>query len=196
MEIVQRQANLLNRLVSDLLDSAMANGNFRLARTDVDLRSCVQESVDLYRNFSPIHQLKVNLPIAPLVCSADSLRIGQVINNLISNAIKYSPNGGDVIVRLYRENNFAVVEIEDKGMGISKEESERIYEPFRRSKITSETIPGVGLGLYTARRIVSSHKGQIEFKSKPSEGTTFYLRLPISIENTPQNRMALVTGPQ
>jgi signal transduction histidine kinase len=101
-----------------------------------------------------------------------------MINNLISNALKYSPSGGDVLVTLSCEAEYASVRITDQGIGIDPEDLRRIFEPFRRTRSTRETIPGVGLGLSVSRKIAEAHKGSIEVSSTRGVGSTFTLRLP------------------
>src|SRR5690606_23410511 len=100
-------------------------------------------------------------------------------NNLISNGIKYSPYGGQIVVSVECLQSEAVVSIRDFGIGISESDQQAIFEPFRRAPATKDTIPGVGLGLFTARKIVVAHGGRIEVDSKEREGSTFTIRLPI-----------------
>ncbi|NJM10192.1 MAG: ATP-binding protein [Bdellovibrionaceae bacterium] len=107
--------------------------------------------------------------------------MGQVLSNLISNAIKYSPNGGTVRVELRAEGVDAVIKVSDEGIGISVDDQQRIFEPFRRTNLTKMSIPGVGLGLSVVRRIVFAHQGRIEVNSAPNAGATFTVRLPLEV---------------
>jgi signal transduction histidine kinase len=114
----------------------------------------------------------------------DGTRISQVLNNLLNNAIKYSPRGGRVQVELSTAPDAARVSVTDSGVGIPATELESIFEPFRRSSTTRDTIPGIGLGLAVGRRIIEAHGGRIEVHSEEGIGTTFRLSLPRGL---PQN---------
>jgi signal transduction histidine kinase len=108
----------------------------------------------------------------------DPFRIEQVLNNLISNAIKYSPAGGNIELNVEQSHDDVLFQVSDHGMGIPEEELPYIFEPFRRVKIVKGDIPGVGLGLSVVRRIVQAHSGRIEVESRLGKGTTFRVRLP------------------
>ena len=101
--------------------------------------------------------------------------------NLVSNAIKYSPDGGGVWIRLENVRGEAVINIADEGIGIAPEDRERIFEPFRRTtRGAAVQIPGVGLGLSVSRRLVEAHGGRIEVEARPTGGSIFRVRLPIA----------------
>jgi len=106
-------------------------------------------------------------------------RLGQILTNLVSNAVKYSPEGGRIRIRLEQEGGRAVVAVSDEGIGIAEEDLQRIFEPFKRSKSPRADIPGVGLGLSVARQLVVAHGGDIEVESRLGEGSTFRVRLPL-----------------
>lgn len=177
--IAMRQLDQLDQLVGDLLDrSRIESGKFSLDRQKRDLRIDVEQATQLYAKVSRIHTLDLKLPAGAVRCEYDSLRVSQVLNNLIGNAIKYSPNGGRVEVSLGQCGAEAVIEVRDQGIGIAPDEVDRIFEPFRRSKATRDTIPGVGLGLAVARRLVEAHGGLLEVVSTVGSGSTFRVRLP------------------
>jgi signal transduction histidine kinase len=108
------------------------------------------------------------------------MRLGQVLSNLLSNAVKYSPKAGPIKITLEAEDGYAVVAVADQGIGIQPGEHEQIFEPFRRTGASRDLVPGVGLGLSIARRIVEAHGGRIEITSKPGCGSTFRVYLPQS----------------
>ncbi|MGE0173834.1 MAG: sensor histidine kinase [Oligoflexales bacterium] len=189
-EIIARQSQYLNQMVTDLLDiTRLEAGKLRFTASLCDLGEVVRGSAQLFEHYSPKHSVSFKGPNAPITASIDAVRISQVVNNLISNAIKYSPEGGKVEVKVALLNDKAVVSVTDQGIGMTSEDVEGIFEPFRRSKLTIDKIPGVGLGLFTAKRIVEAHRGTITVASTLGKGTTFFVTLPIDeISLTPGRR--------
>ncbi|AKU90813.1 sensor histidine kinase [Vulgatibacter incomptus] len=180
-ERLMRQIDRMNRLVEDLLDvSRIEAGRFELDFATTDLREVVRDTCDLYEEVSEIHEVRCSVPDRPVCVSADATRISQVLGNLVSNAIKYSPEGGPVDVRLMTTDRWAILEVEDRGLGIPEEDRAAVFEAFRRSKAAEEGIPGVGLGLSVALRLVRAHHGEIEVESDVGVGSTFRVRLPLA----------------
>jgi len=181
-ELVERQVTRLDRLVSDFLDVARIEaGELRLQLGRVDACEVIRHMCELFEATSNQHAIRMLLPSdeVPLLC--DSLRVEQVLGNLISNAIKYSPGGGAVEVSLRRERGWAVISVRDEGVGLTEEDQRRIFEPFRRGGTTAQalSIPGVGLGLFVVKRIVEAHAGRIEVASRPTQGSEFRVSLPL-----------------
>jgi len=177
--LVVRQVERISRMVEDLLDTAQIEaGQLELRLEEQDLRGLLREAVALHEGMSPAHELVLHLPETPVPVRCDATRISQVLNNLLSNAIKYSPQGGPVRVALTTTPDAAWVAVKDAGVGIPAAERESIFEPFRRSAATRDTIPGVGLGLAVARRIIEAHGGHIEVESEQGAGSIFRFRLP------------------
>ncbi|MGA9525839.1 MAG: HAMP domain-containing sensor histidine kinase, partial [Myxococcaceae bacterium] len=180
MKLMVRQVDRMNRLVEDLLDvNRIEAGQFDLHLEQKDLRGVVEESVALFADISKAHEVRCDVPDEPFVVKFDPARLHQVIGNLISNAIKYSPEGGPVDVRVRVQGDHAVIEVQDVGLGIPLEERESIFTPFRRSGGARGEIPGVGLGLSVARRLIRAHGGEIEVESELGRGSTFRVRLPL-----------------
>jgi signal transduction histidine kinase len=178
--VVRHQVERIERMVEELLDTARIEaGKLELRLEPHDLVGLLREAVTLHEAVSPAHPLVLQSPQGPLLVPCDSLRIMQVLNNLLSNAIKYSPRGGQVRVELTPRPDEVWVAVTDSGVGIPAEERESIFEPFRRSSVTRDTIPGVGLGLAVGRRIVEAHGGHIEVQSELGAGSTFRIRLPL-----------------
>ncbi|WP_437589050.1 sensor histidine kinase [Sorangium sp. So ce1000] len=124
-----------------------------------------------------------------MVARCDPARIAQVLNNLISNAIKYSPQRGEITVSVGEDRDRAFVTVADQGIGIEPEDVERIFEPFRRVGACRELVPGVGLGLWLARRIAEAHGGSLGMSSAPGQGSVFRIELPLAEGETgPQPR--------
>ncbi len=174
-----RQVDRLDRMVGDLLEaSRIEAGVLELKLAPYDLREPVAAVVELFEPTSPDHEIILSLPSEAVLANVDSVRIEQVLANLVSNAIKYSPRGGRVEVTVSADAE-AILSVTDHGIGMSAEERAQLFEPFQRSGASRETIEGVGLGLFVARRIVRAHHGEIEVESVVGKGSTVSVRLPL-----------------
>jgi signal transduction histidine kinase len=181
MALVRRQVSRLDRMVGDLLDSTRIEaGRFELQLEERDARELAREVAELYQAGGSSHDLRLDLPEEPVLLNCDPTRVEQVLHNLVSNALKYSPTSSRVDVIVGREGEEAVLSVVDRGIGVSAEEMRNLFMPFRRSGRAREKAPGVGLGLSVARRIVEAHGGRIEVDSRPGVGSTFRVRLPLS----------------
>lgn len=180
LEVVQRNAERLLSLVSDLLVSASTVLAVHPRRTDLaGLIETTIGSAQAQADATNV-SLSADVPV-PLWAHADPLRIGQALDNLVSNAIKYSPNGGAVTVRASSNDRWVELQVQDTGMGISEEESARIFTRFFRTQAARKAeIPGVGLGLSITKTIVERHGGKISCASTPGAGTTFTVTLPVA----------------
>jgi two-component system sensor histidine kinase MtrB len=177
--LIHRQVDQLERMAGDFLDAArIESGRLELKMEEQDARALARETYELFRSSSPLHEVRLRLPAEPVLLQCDPTRIGQVLNNFASNAIKYSPAGGEVVIAVERGEQEVVFSVSDQGIGIAPEEQTRIFEPFRRARTLRDAVPGTGLGLFVTRRIVDSHGGRIEVESAPGSGSTFRLRLP------------------
>jgi signal transduction histidine kinase len=179
--VVDRNARRLLRLVGDLLFVAHVEaGRLALEMGQVDLPTLTREAVEAARPRAEAKHLALEATtheIPPMAGDRD--RLAQVLDNLVSNAVKFTPDGGSVSVRLDARDGEALIEIEDTGVGIPASEQSRLYERFyRASTATARAIPGVGLGLTIAKAIVEAHGGDLGFDSVEGRGTTFRVRLP------------------
>jgi PAS domain S-box-containing protein len=181
LQVIDRNAERLLRLVEDLLLTAQANaGALALDRDEIDLAAVVEQSVQAGAPVAAARGITLSCEVdsAPFV-SGDRMRIGQVIDNLVSNALKFTPEGGRVEVHALSHRTGARIEVRDSGMGISDEEQEQLFERFfRTARAQDEAIPGVGLGLSIAKAIVEAHGGRISVRSVEGKGTTFRIDLP------------------
>jgi signal transduction histidine kinase len=179
---ISTQVDRLARMVDDLLDrTRIEAGNLEVQMDVCDLRPLVAEVADMHRAVTDQHHLEVSIPDAPVLVRGDATRLVQVLINLVSNAIKYSPDGGAVRVQLEAARGEAVISIADEGIGIAPEDRERIFEPFRRTtRSAAVQIPGVGLGLSVSRRLVEAHGGRIDVEGREAGGSLFRVRLPIA----------------
>jgi PAS domain S-box-containing protein len=180
--IVDRASQRLLRLVGDLLLVAQIEaGELALEPSDADLATLASECVETQLPRAEIAGVKLMLEIEPVpVIQADTARIGQLIDNLVSNAIKFTPAGGSARVGISAEYGRVVIEVADSGIGIPEEEKDKLFQRFfRSSSATSLAIPGTGLGLTITRAIVESHGGTISYESEEGVGTTFRVELPL-----------------
>lgn len=173
------QVDRLNRMVGDLLDMTRVEaGRFDLTIGVCDVRILATDARDLFEGTSEKHQIRLVLCDDAVPVACDRQRLGQVLDNLVSNAIKYSPAGGEVVVHVSRHESDARIEVEDHGLGIAKESFEKIFEPFQR--LRPDQAPGVGLGLSVAKRLVEAQGGRIEVESEVGVGSTFRVILPLA----------------
>jgi two-component system, OmpR family, sensor histidine kinase MtrB len=178
VEQAERQIARMERMLNDLLDTTRIEaGKLDLRFEWRDARDLVREVASMFEATSPNHRLIVAVPGKEILLRCDPLRIEQVLSNLVSNAIKFSPNGGGVMIGLESDGAEAVLSVADSGVGISEEDQRRLFEPFRRVGSSKDVIPGVGLGLFVVREIVLAHGGRVEVVSAPGRGTEFRVRL-------------------
>jgi len=186
--VAERNAHRLLRLVGDLLFTAQVeSGRFPLEQKDLELGPLVTASVESARPVAANAgvALTAELPEESVTIFGDPLRIGQSIDNLVSNAIKFTPSGGSVTVALSRDGGDAVIAVTDTGIGIPAVELGQLSNRFfRASTATRNAVPGVGLGLTITKAIVTAHGGSIDIASEEGVGTTISLRLPLEVAAT------------
>lgn len=177
---LDRRVDKLRELVDDMLDvSRIQRGSLTLNPEETDLSKLLHEAVKTYKPEIERAGCEISLNIQDdIVGTVDQSRIEQVVLNLLSNAVKYGA-GKPIVVSAYQENNFAIIKVEDHGIGISEENQKRIFERFERA-IASNEISGLGLGLYISKQILSLHAGKIDVKSKPGIGSEFMVTLPLN----------------
>ncbi|MDQ4075751.1 MAG: GAF domain-containing protein [Chloroflexota bacterium] len=180
-EMIHKQAQRLNQLVELLLDvSRIEADGLALEQKPFDLISLVQKEVESTWPILEQHQVMFSNPQESLVVLGDEVRLEQVFQNLLQNAIKYSPDGGVINVQLARNDEFAVLAVSDEGIGIPPGSETDIFNRFYRAKnVKSNNISGLGLGLYLAKEIVLHHGGTIRAFNKQGRGATFEVQLPL-----------------
>jgi signal transduction histidine kinase len=185
-EMIERQIGQMSRLIDDLLDvSRISRGLLELRRERVELREIVETAVDACRHEVDCrhHALRVSLPSRPLFLEADRERLVQVLCNLLTNAAKYTPAGGQVEVAARKVGDSVEISVRDNGIGIPAEKLSEIFELFAQVDRTFDRQGGLGIGLTLVRQIVELHGGSIEARSEGiGRGSVFTFRLPVTDE--------------
>ena len=179
---VQRGSNRLERLVNDLLLTAQLQaGHLDIQKSHEDLVKIVRESVESARAQASINELQLSFvsPSASIEVEADGVRLAQAVDNVISNSIKFTPEGGSVEVLLAQHEDRVSLTVTDTGMGMTAADIERLFEPFFRTDSAGE-IQGTGLGLPIVKAIIEAHDGLIGVASEPDVGTVFVISLPLA----------------
>lgn len=173
------QVNKLTNLISDLLDvSKIQAGKLELNCSNFDLIPFLREIVESIQQTTPDHRLILNTNNKQLVASADRDRLEQVVINLLTNAIKYSPNAKEVRVDADIKDKEINVSIKDNGIGIHEDDMDKVFTRFFRVRGLASTFSGSGIGLYISSEIVKRHGGKMWLKSEIGKGSTFYFSIP------------------
>jgi signal transduction histidine kinase len=179
LRLISQQIDRLSRLVGDLLEaSRLESGTIELQPTEFDLSALLEEMRNRMQPLGDRHPIRISAP-GKLPVVADKDRIEQVMSNLLSNAIRYSPEGGPIEVTAELTGNAVHVAVKDRGIGVPKEHHRLVFERFGRAHGT--TFGGLGLGLAISKGIVERHGGRmwLESSGKPGEGSVFHLQLPV-----------------
>jgi signal transduction histidine kinase len=181
LPMLRAKAAQINLLANEMVEAArLEDGRVQLKRKRVDLSQIVRRSVGAAETTAtPRHRVRFDDRVGgALWVLGDALRLEIIITNLLDNAVKYSPKGGDVTAQLSRSGEIAVLKVRDQGIGIAAEDMNRLFVRFSRVSNLTE-VPGTGLGLYLARELARLHEGEIVAASIPGEGSEFVLSLPI-----------------
>lgn len=182
LRTIERQVDRMNGLVNDLLEVSRAGrGRFELQPQAFDLAALVREVVQRHNEIAAEdgrHRLTADAPASTLI-TGDAMRIEQALANLVGNAVKYSPSGGDVRIVLAERDGRVSIAVSDQGIGIDAGEIETLGKPFARGSKRARTFSGMGIGLYLARLIAESHGGSLQLASDGvDKGTTVTMELP------------------
>ena len=180
LAVILEEADRLNDLIDNLLDaSRLQAGALPLEMDQVALDALAERVAGRFRTQTQVHEIVVRFPPDLPVAEGDPGRLEQVLNNLVSNAIKYSPEGGTIEITGRASPTDVIVTVADQGLGIPFEEQPRVFERFfRGSRERHQSAPGAGLGLYLAKSIVEAHGGRIWVESVPGEGASFSFSVP------------------
>lgn len=174
----EKQINRLARLIDDMLDvSRVQSGKLSLSAEEFNLGKMIGDTLLRFHDQIEASGSALSLQVEGEVLSyGDYFRIEQVFINLLTNAIKYGP-GKTIAIQVWTENDHAAFSVKDQGMGIAKEDQERVFGQFERA-VTSNSVSGLGLGLYISKQIIEAHSGQITLDSKLGLGSTFTVKIP------------------
>jgi signal transduction histidine kinase len=181
LESIDSQTQRMNTLVDDLLDLYnIRAGKIELSMEPCDLVALCHEVVREQRLLTG-RSIQLDVPAFPIIMQADGDRLSQVIVNLVSNALRYSPEDSSVQVFVDKRHDVSIVEVCDAGTGISQEEQAHIFEPFYRSpnNVCTSSKSGLGLGLAICKDIVQRHSGRIWCRSRAGQGSTFIVEMPL-----------------
>jgi len=188
---IKNASEFMLNLVNDFLDIAhIESGKLTLKKENVDIFKLLKNNVQFNHNFAVKKQIALDFQYTDIetlpMISLDGSKIQQVMNNLISNAIKYTHSGGSVQVILEKQEKIIHIAVQDNGQGIPEDEIKNLFAPFQRTSVQSTAgEKSTGLGLAIAKKIVNAHHGEIWVKSQVGKGTTFHLSIPFSDDDVP-----------
>jgi PAS domain S-box-containing protein len=178
LSTIDKQITKLAKLITDLLDvTKIEMGSFHSDQESFSMTTLIRDIAENMQA-TTTHKVVFN-PSADITVHADKDRITQVLLNLLTNAVKYSPNADKIIIDTINKGDEIIVSIEDFGIGMALKDHERVFERFYRAEGTdAKTFPGFGIGLFIVKEIISRHKGRVWVESEKSKGSTFYFSLP------------------
>jgi two-component system NtrC family sensor kinase len=178
---VQISVRYITDLINDLLELGRIEAGFDTRREHVPLDSILYYAIDDIKNQVGDYEHTISLEIKDDIPDVigDPIRLRQVVDNLLSNSVRYTPNGGQITVRLKHEGNQVILQVEDSGVGIPYVDQSYIFDRFYRGGNIPDNVPGSGLGLAIVKSIVESHQGRVWVESQPGEGSCFTVVLPV-----------------
>lgn len=181
IDVMLEQIRRIDRLVADLQEVVkLESGGIELSRSSVELGDLARDAVERARVQAKGHTIRLVRPEAPVHGEWDGDRLGQVLDNLVGNAVKYSSDGGEIVVRVAIAGGEARLTVKDQGDGIPAETLPHLFERFYRAD-NAGVVSGLGLGLYISRMLVEAHSGRIWAESEPGLGSTFTIALPLEL---------------
>jgi two-component system phosphate regulon sensor histidine kinase PhoR len=181
-QIIDTECDRLTRLISDLLNVSRieAGRALDLNPKDVDLKTLIDKVVTVQKSYTDKHTFALEVDEDLPTILADEDKCDQILTNLINNAIKYSPNGGQITVSAHLKGDDVLLAISDQGMGMPKEHLPKIFDRFHRvDNRDTRKVGGTGIGLYLVKHLVEAHEGQIHVESEVGKGSSFIFNLPL-----------------
>jgi PAS domain S-box-containing protein len=181
LDIALDQIDRMSRLILELLDvSRIETGRLEIRREAIEWTAFVRDVVDRHHAVSE-RRFQMNVPQSGTAVMGDRDRLEQVLGNLLENAVKYSPDGSEIIVSVEEKGDQVMTSVSDHGIGIPADELHQVFERFHRGRqVSSTNYGGLGLGLYITKQIVERHGGTISVDSREGQGTTFFFTLPVA----------------
>lgn len=178
-DAIDAETKQLRTIVRDLMDNIqVASGRFSVQKAPVCICAITRRVLQAEAQAFADHEIVMEVPDGCTVLG-DARWIERVLMNLMSNAVKYSPRGTQVTIRVWKEEPFGVLSVSDQGPGIAAEDLEVIFQPFGRGRSAVAGAEGAGMGLYVVRQIIEAHGGRIEVRSEPGHGAEFRVLLPL-----------------
>ena len=181
LSFINGQALSLTTIVTDLLDISQieAEAGFTLNQEPCDAEDMINKAVSFWRHISAQHDFMITRPEKPVKILVDRVKFAQVLKNVISNAVKYSPQGGEILVNGTRRGEFYEIAVTDQGVGMTPEQKEKIFDKFYKADFSDSAVEGTGLGMTIVKYLVAAHGGEIQVESKPGKGTTVCFTVPL-----------------
>ena len=182
LPVLSARLREMDQMIAWLTDIArLEDGRLDLGLETLDLRGLAEQAVSVVESRAwPARRIALATPPRPVPLLADPVRLSTALQNLLDNALKYSPDGGPVSCRIEQVEGFATITVRDQGMGIDPERRHRLFTRFGRLIDERHRIPGTGLGLYLAREIARAHGGDISYQARRGRGSSFTMRLPLT----------------
>lgn len=183
LNYIKSQSTFLLKMVTELLDvSAIESGSVKLDLNETDVISLINQNIAINKGLAEKKEINIHSESneESVIVALDAHKIDQVITNFLTNAIKYSEPGTEIVIAVIKKSKKILVEVKDQGKGIPEDELEMLFKPFQ--KTSTETTAGeksTGLGLYIVKRIIEAHKGQVGARSKLKNGSVFFFSLPL-----------------
>jgi PAS domain S-box-containing protein len=190
LSYINRQSMNLANIINDLLDiSRIESGRgYSLEKTPTNIAHIIRDKVPYFQVQSRRHQFDLILPEESVEAVVDEEKMGQVLENILSNAVKYSPEGGPIRITGRVVQDDYQVSVEDQGIGMSPEQLERIFDRFYRADASNTAIPGTGLGMSIVKHILDAHGGKVWVESELGKGTTVRFSVPIGLKSPIKRR--------
>ncbi|MBW2451170.1 MAG: HAMP domain-containing histidine kinase [Deltaproteobacteria bacterium] len=182
LEIIYKKSLTLERITEDLLDlSLMQTGRqLRLVLEPNDIKATIEDVVHFYQAKYPKRQILIEVKDHLPLLYYDNIRISQVFDNLLSNALKYSPESSPIVMRAQLHQEWVLVQVIDQGIGMTPEQVSQAFDKFYRADMSDTSVSGIGLGMAIVKNIITRHGGRIWIESEPNDGTTVSLILPLT----------------
>ncbi len=196
LDVALDQIDRMSRLILELLDvSRIETGRLEIRREEISWSNFVRSVVERHQTANPERRFQLRTTDADVDVEGDRDRLEQVLGNLIENAVKYSPDGSDIVIEVEPDGNRVITSITDRGIGIPTDELAQVFERFHRGRqVSSTNYGGLGLGLYISKQIVERHNGAIWVDSRQGEGTTFFFAIPLAARDEDEEKEARIAS--